>query len=101
MIGTLDYMAPEQIQSPSTVDSSADIYALGVLAYRMVTGVLPFTGENPGEVLAGHLHRPVPDPRSLVLALPAHSAVALKRAMAKAPDDRFPTASQLVAALAP
>jgi hypothetical protein len=99
MMGTLDYMAPEQIQSASTVDSSADIYALGVLAYRMLTGVLPFSGENPGEVLAGHLYRPAPDPCSFVPNLPAHCAAALQRALAKEPGKRFATASQLVAAL--
>jgi hypothetical protein len=100
MIGTLDYMAPEQIQSAGTVDSSADIYGLGVLAYRVLTGVLPFSSDNPGEVLAGHLYRPVPDPRSFAPNLPDYCAAALQRALAKEPDKRFATASQLVAELA-
>jgi tRNA A-37 threonylcarbamoyl transferase component Bud32 len=100
VMGTVDYMAPEQIQSPRTVDHYADIYALGVLAYRMITGVLPFTGEHPGEVLAGHLHRPAPDPRSFVQDLSSGIPSTLERALSKEPTDRFSTARELVAALA-
>jgi serine/threonine-protein kinase len=99
MIGTIDYMAPEQIQSAQTVDSSADIYALGVLAFRMLTGALPFASENPAEVLLGHLYRPVSDPRLIAPDLPDRVVSALLRAMAKEPGQRFPTASQFVAAL--
>jgi serine/threonine-protein kinase len=99
MMGTVDYMAPEQIQSARTVGHSADIYALAVLAYRMLTGVLPFTGEHLGEVLAGHLYHPVPDPRLYLPDLPERVAGALERGMAKEQDHRFPTASGLVAAL--
>jgi serine/threonine-protein kinase len=101
MMGTIDYMAPEQIQSARTVDGYADIYALGVLAYRLLTGVLPFASENPGEVLMGHLYRPLTDPRTFVPDLPVHMVDALQRAMTKEPGQRFPTASQFVAALSP
>jgi serine/threonine-protein kinase len=66
----------------------------------MITGVLPFGGENPGEVMAGHLYRSAPDPRLVVPDLPAVCAAALQQALAKEPGNRFATASQLVAALA-
>lgn len=101
MMGTIDYMAPEQIQSAQTVDSYADIYSLGVLAYRMLTGILPFASENAGEVLMGHLYRTPRDPRLFVPELPDHVVNALQRATAKEPAQRFPTASQFVAALSP
>lgn len=101
MMGTIDYMAPEQIQSAQSVDSTADIYALGVLAYRLLTGVLPFASENPGEILMGHLYRVASDPRLVVPDLPARAANALQRAMAKEPGQRFPTAGQFVWALSP
>src|SRR5258708_2025289 len=70
LTGTLDYIAPEQIRSSVDIDGRADIYALGVVLYQILTGRLPFIGENPAEVLMGHLEEPAPDPRRVVPALP-------------------------------
>jgi predicted Ser/Thr protein kinase len=98
-MGTLDYMAPEQIMSAKEVTHAADIYALGVLAYQMLTGELPFKGSSAGQVLYGHLQKPMPDPRQFVPELPAAVVQALQRALAKAPEDRYPTAGEFVAAL--
>jgi tRNA A-37 threonylcarbamoyl transferase component Bud32 len=89
MLGTLDYMAPEQIRAASEVDGRADQYALGVLAYQLLTGQLPFSGDHPGAVLMAHLQQPPPDPRRHAPALPDAAAQALLRAMAKDPDERF------------
>ncbi|HNB50672.1 MAG TPA: serine/threonine-protein kinase, partial [Anaerolineales bacterium] len=100
MMGTLDYMAPEQIISAKTVERYADIYALGILAYRLLTGVLPFTGGHPGEVLQGHLHTPAPDARSIVPDLPPHTTFVLQQSMAKDPMQRFASAGSMVKALA-
>jgi serine/threonine-protein kinase len=99
MVGTLDYIAPEQIRSAAQVDARADIYALGVMVYQMITGQLPFTGDNPGAVLMAHLQQPVPDPRKLLPALPATVAQAIMRALAKDPDERFATAGALAEAM--
>jgi hypothetical protein len=95
MMGTLDYMAPEQIRVSRQVDVRADIYAVGVMAYRMLTGEPPFKGEHPSTVMLGHLQDPPPDPRKLVPDLPERVAAAIVRAMAKDPDERFDTVGGL------
>ncbi|CAG0956397.1 MAG: protein kinase [Anaerolinea sp.] len=97
--GTLDYMAPEQIRSSADVDGRADVYALGVVVFQMLTGQLPFPGDHPGAVMLGHLQTMPPDPRTLVSDIPEYTAKAVLRALAKDPDDRFSTAGALVAAM--
>ncbi len=99
MIGTLDYISPEQIQGAADVDQRADIYSLGVMAFQMLTGRLPFEHANPGAMVLAHLNQPPPDPREKAGDLPEAAALALTRAMAKKPDQRFSTAGEFVAAL--
>ncbi len=95
MMGTLDYMAPEQVQGARKADGRADVYALGVMLYQMLVGELPFCGDNPGAVMLAHLQQPAPDPRLLLPELPENVAAAILRAMAKDPDERHPTAGAL------
>jgi tRNA A-37 threonylcarbamoyl transferase component Bud32 len=96
LTGTIDYMAPEQIRVSGDLDGRADIYALGVVAYQVLTGELPFEGDNPANVMMKHLQEPPPDPRRLLPELPARVASAILRAMAKHPADRFGTAGAFV-----
>jgi len=96
MIGTLDYISPEQIQGASEVDASADIYSFGVMAYQVLTGQLPFIHNNPGAMVLAHLNQPAPDPRELVTDVPDSAANAVMQAMSKKPADRFTTAGEMV-----
>ncbi|MBC8100092.1 MAG: protein kinase, partial [Armatimonadetes bacterium] len=90
LLGTLDYASPEQIMSAQTIDGRADIYGLGVTAYQLLTGNLPFKG-SVGEVVFAHLQQPPPDPRKYAPELPLATANALLRALLKDPRDRFAT----------
>jgi len=99
MIGTLDYMAPEQIRDAGEVDARADVYALGVMLFQMLTGRLPFSGGSAGAVVLAHLSEPPPDPRTLLPGLPDPVALAIVRALAKEPAERYQTAGALIAAL--
>jgi len=96
LTGTLDYMAPEQIRAAHDLDGRADVYALGVVFYQMLTARLPFYGDNPAAILMGHLQVQPPDPREFIADLPEHVANAIRIALAKSPADRFPTAGQFV-----
>ena len=99
MLGTFDYMAPEQIQASADVDGRADIYALGVMTYQMLTGRLPFERPDTGAILLAHLNAPPPDARELIHDLPRSAARAVQKAMAKDVRDRFASAREFIGAL--
>ena len=99
IIGTPSYMAPEQFQG-QTVGPAADVYALGVVLYQLVTGRLPFTGETAVAVGLHHLHDAPLSPRILRPDLPVPGAAAILRALAKMPEQRFVSAGELAYAFA-
>ncbi len=99
VMGTLDYIAPEQIQDARVVDSRADIYSLGVMTYQMLTGKLPFTASNAGALLIAHLKQPAPSPQALRPDLPPQIGIAVRKALEKDPHQRWQTAGEFAAAL--
>jgi len=96
VVGTPSYMAPEQALG-SKVDARADVYALGVVAFECLTGRVPYTGTTPVAILMKHVSEPVPEPAPG--ELPAPVAAVLRRCLAKATSERWPTAGAFVAAL--
>jgi tRNA A-37 threonylcarbamoyl transferase component Bud32 len=86
--GTPYYVCPEQIANRDP-DGRGDLYSLGVVLYEMLTGTLPYAGDNLGEIFAGHRSAPVPRlPRHVLRYQPI-----IDRLMAKSPDDRYSTAT--------
>lgn len=100
VIGTPAYMAPEQIAADPGLDHRADLYSLGVLAYELLAGRLPFSGDTPRLLAAHQLEAPVPL-ASLRPDVPAPLADAVMRCLAKRPEDRWQRAEDLRAALDP
>src|SRR5258707_906108 len=97
-IGTPGYMAPEQgVGNP--VDARADIYSLGVMLYEMLSGKMPFSAETPMGVILKHINDPVPEITLENPNLPPAVNALLQKAMAKNPDDRYATATELARAL--
>jgi serine/threonine-protein kinase len=97
MLGTSHYMAPEQIRGEQ-VDARADVYALGVLLYQLLTGQYPFHSEQTEEIAWMHLTSPVPRPSQLAPVALALDLV-VQKAMEKQREERFPSAAALLAAL--
>lgn len=98
-LGTLDYVSPEQILESSRVDRRADVYSLGIVAFQMFTGKLPFADKSPAAVIMNHLKKPAPDPRTANPDVPLHVAFAILRAMSKDPDERPQTAGEFATLL--
>ncbi|MET7474476.1 Stk1 family PASTA domain-containing Ser/Thr kinase [Streptomyces sp. NPDC005648] len=70
VLGTVSYLAPEQIEQPGAADARVDVYACGVVLYEMLTGDRPHDGDSPAVVLYKHLHEDVPPPSAVVPGLP-------------------------------
>ncbi len=100
VMGTPEYMSPEQAVG-GPIGPASDIYALGIVAYEMVTGRVPFEADTPVAVLLSHLNKAMPPTRELPAELSGHVEKALRQVLAKSPSERFTTASQFVAALTP
>ena len=94
LIGTPEYMAPEQISSEA-VDHRSDLYSVGVLMFEMFTGQRPFTGETPVKILFMHLEGEPPSIDVLAPQLPASLRALTLKAMARNREDRPATAREL------
>ncbi len=96
-MGTPAYMSPEQWQGQA-LDARADVYALGVMLFEMLTGQLPFAGDTPASIMYQHLQQPPPPVRNLRADLPPGFEAVIGQALAKDRDDRFASAGDLAAA---
>jgi len=100
-LGTLEYMSPEQLMGKQ-LDGRSDLYALGVLAYEMLTGDLPFPSKTPGEIITAHLKTVPPPPSQKVPAqgIPAMLDHIVIKLVQKSRDDRYKDTAELRADLA-
>jgi serine/threonine-protein kinase len=98
VIGTPVYMSPEQCRASGDIDGRADIYALGCLMMKMLSGRPPFDVDTTGDLIAAHLREPAPRLASRLPGLPEVFDQILQRCLAKDPGDRFATAELLAQA---
>jgi predicted Ser/Thr protein kinase len=99
IVGTPQYMSPEQAAGDRIVDGRSDLYSLGVIGYRMVAGRLPFESASARELLAHHITRRPAALTSLVADAPLSLSTAIMRCLEKSPDARFATGADMRASL--
>jgi serine/threonine protein kinase len=96
VLGTFDYISPEQTESSRDADQRSDLYSLGCTAYHLLTGQPPFPHRTPMAKLAAHLHETPRLIRVLNPDVPETLAVVVERLMARQPEDRYQSAQELV-----
>lgn len=94
--GTPYYISPEQVMGLDSVGPRADIYSLGATLYHMVTGVVPFEGKDPSEVMKKHLKAPLTPPDHVNAKLSAGISEIIEMMMAKRPDARYKDCKDLL-----
>ncbi len=98
-LGTPSYMAPEQAAADPLIDHRADLYALGIVGYEMLTGRSPYEATTPQQMLSAHITQPPRPITALRPDLPPDLAAAIMRCLEKEREDRWPTADALRSAL--
>jgi serine/threonine protein kinase len=98
VLGTADYVAPELFEPHYRANEMSDLYSLGVLAFEMVTGKLPFSAENQIALAAMHVHKRPPTPSTIVSTIPPQVDRVILKALAKVPEQRYKSATDFAAA---
>jgi serine/threonine-protein kinase len=98
-VGTVDYMSPEQARNSKAADIRSDLYSLGCTWYHMLTGQIPYPEGSLTNKLQAHAMGPIPDPRHLNPQVPEGVSAIIQRLMAKRPEDRYQSPSELLADL--
>jgi len=101
IVGTAAYMSPEQVDGDRDLDGRSDIFSLGCVLFEMLVGEPPFHGSSLVAIIAKRLAEPTPSVRALRESVPDSVDAVIRRALAPAPEDRFPTAAAFAEALAP
>lgn len=99
IFGSPHYIAPEQAISSAGAVPQSDIYAMGVILFEALTGQWPFDADNPMDTAMLHMSEPPPKPRDLRLVISAEVEAVILKALAKKPEDRYPTGQALAQAL--
>lgn len=98
ILGTPQYISPEQASGQSELDPRTDIYSLGVILYEMVVGRVPFNADTPYAVVHDHIYTELPRPSVINPAVPPQVEAVLMKALAKKPADRYNTAIEMMTA---
>jgi hypothetical protein len=98
MIGTPQYISPEQAMGKRDLDAGTDIYSFGVLIYELVVGKVPFLSDTPFSIIHDHIYTPLPLPRAVNPNVPELIERLLLKALAKERNDRFATIDEMVTA---
>jgi len=99
LLGTPSYMSPEQTRGSGEVDLRTDIYSMGVILYEMLTGKLPFTGENYNELLINILTTDPLPPSEAHAEFPADAEEVVMKAISRNPEDRYQSSEEMIEAL--
>lgn len=100
MLGTPNYISPEQAMGRKDVDARTDLYSLGVVLYELVTGQVPFSADTPYAVIHDHIYSQLPAPSSINPEIPPQVEAVLIKSLAKNPDDRYSSAGEMMTAFA-
>ncbi len=98
LVGTPQYISPEQARGDSDLDVRTDIYSLGVVLYELLIGRVPYQADTPYAVIHDHIYAPLPLPRAIKSGFPETLERVLLKALAKERDDRYASVAELLAA---